>query len=293
MTYTRPVTPTGISSWLAHTRRNPPSQEAGVDYYCPTGTPILAAGNGKVVAIGGTIHDPTGRYLTIDLDDGRRVRYLHLSRWLKTAGNRVAQGAVVAYSGASGYGSEFFGEPSRNAAFWANTGGDHVHTTLWPRWAYSFGINAGTLDFEAYVDSGQPAATTGTEWDAMATKQEIKDSLFEVLTGVGLGPGGRNHFDSLKFIADMTAASATAAAGARADLNYIHQLSPYSLRAILEAQTKGEISLTEAQIAAIGGQLSAAAVAGIDAALRDDFEGVKARLAELPEETILALKSAL
>lgn len=47
------------------------------------------------------------------------------------------------------------------------------------------------------------------EWSDMATKQEIKDAMFEVLTGTNLGPGGRNHYDSLKFIADL-AASGTA-----------------------------------------------------------------------------------
>lgn len=85
----------------------------------------------------------------------------------------------------------------------------------------------------------------------------------------------------------------SAVAAIRADLNYVHVLSPYSLKAILEASKNGTVQLTDAQAAAIGGQLSAAAVAGIDAALKDDFDGVKARLAQLPAETIAALKSAL
>jgi hypothetical protein len=60
------------------------------------------------------------------------------------------------------------------------------------------------IDRDPYRTSSSPAGTTTGEWDAMATKQEIKDAVFEVLTGVKLGPGGRNHFDSLKFIADGT-----------------------------------------------------------------------------------------
>lgn len=84
-----------------------------------------------------------------------------------------------------------------------------------------------------------------------------------------------------------------AAHAIRADINYIHTLSPYSLKAVLEASRGGEITLTDAQVKAIGGQLSASAVAGIDAALRDDFEGVKAQLAQLPKATIAALKAAL
>lgn len=84
-----------------------------------------------------------------------------------------------------------------------------------------------------------------------------------------------------------------AAHAIRADVNYIHTLSPYSLKAILEASRTGEITLTDSQVKAIGGQLAAASVAGIDAALRDDFDGVKAQLALLPKATIAALKSAL
>ena len=79
----------------------------------------------------------------------------------------------------------------------------------------------------------------------------------------------------------------------RADLNYIHQVSPYSLKAILEASKKGIVSLTDEQADAIAGQLSAVAVESLAAALEDDFEAVRARLAQLPEETIAALKKAL
>lgn len=87
--------------------------------------------------------------------------------------------------------------------------------------------------------------------------------------------------------------NAAALAAIRADINYIHTVSPVSLKAILEASRNGEIKLTDAQAKAIGGQLAATSVAGIDAALKDDFDGVKALLAQLPKATIAALKSAL
>lgn len=79
----------------------------------------------------------------------------------------------------------------------------------------------------------------------------------------------------------------------RTDLNYLHQVSPYSLKAILEAARSGVVSLTDEQADAIAGQLSAVAVESLAAALEDDFEAVRARLAQLPEETIAALKKAL
>lgn len=79
----------------------------------------------------------------------------------------------------------------------------------------------------------------------------------------------------------------------RADVNYIHIVSPYSLKNILEAARNGEVTLTDEEVKALGDQLAAASVAGIDAALRDDFEAVKKQLALLPKETLAALKAAL
>lgn len=150
--YARPVEPVDgrISSWRAHTERYVPSTEPGVDYYVPTGTPVRAASSGRIVDVGGSIYAATGRYVTIDLDDGRRVRYLHLLRSHVSEGDRVQWGQVIADSGASGYGSDFFGEPSRNDAFYNNTGGDHVHMTLWAHQEYTFGRYA-TLDPEIYM----------------------------------------------------------------------------------------------------------------------------------------------
>jgi len=187
MSYLRPVNPTGICSWYTHTRRIPPSQEAGVDYYCPIGTPIRAAGNGRVVSVAGGIAYATGRFVTIDLDDGRRVRYLHLSKWLVRTGDRVSRGQIIALSGASGYGSEFFGGSSFATIPW-NTGGPHVHTTLWPTHAYSFGTTAGTLDIELYTDKGALSGDTATAFpteeddmfddDARAKLQAVYDAVF-------------------------------------------------------------------------------------------------------------------
>lgn len=165
--YCRPVDPTGISSWLAHTNRGTPSVEPGVDYYTPTGTPVRAASSGVVVDVGGSIYAATGRYVTVDLDDGRRVRYLHLLRSRVREEQRVQWGEVIADSGASGYGSDFFGEPSRNAAFWNNTGGDHVHMTLWAHQEYKFGRYS-TLDPEQYMAEDQ------SEEDEMSAEAEAQ-----------------------------------------------------------------------------------------------------------------------
>jgi hypothetical protein len=119
--------------------------------FCPIGTPVVAAGNGRVVDTGDSIGPATGRYVTIDLDDGRRVRYLHLSRRVSNVGDRVSRGQLIAYSGATGYGEEDW---SWNVA---ETGGAHVHMTLWAVQRYVFTTN-GTLDPALYFDSAATAA---------------------------------------------------------------------------------------------------------------------------------------
>lgn len=82
-------------------------------------------------------------------------------------------------------------------------------------------------------------------------------------------------------------------AGVKADINYIHTLSPYSLRAILAASGRGEVKLTDAQAAAIAGQLSATLAASLDAALKDDFAGVITAIKGQPAATVAAIKAAL
>lgn len=150
--YLRPVEPVGgrMSSWAAHTNRGTPSTEPGTDYYVPVGTPVRAAAGGRVVDTGDSIRPATGRFVTIDLDDGRRVRYLHLKRRHVSVGTRVKRGQHIADSGATGYGEEDW---SWNVA---GMGGAHVHMTLWAHQRYTFGRYA-TLDPERYMASKQAA----------------------------------------------------------------------------------------------------------------------------------------
>jgi len=73
----------------------------GVDYAAPTGTPIMAAGNAKVVSAGWQ----RGYGNTVVLDHGRgyTTLYGHMSRTAKLRrGQQVQQGEVIGYVGATG-----------------------------------------------------------------------------------------------------------------------------------------------------------------------------------------------
>lgn len=162
----------GVATWADHTNRTTPSTEPGVDWYCRIGTDLFAAASGVVVEVNTwNVGPATGLFITLDLDDGRRVRYLHLSEIYVSVGQRVAFGQHIGKTGATGYGTwDWSGDPS--------TGGAHVHETVFRGHYYEFGRYA-TLD---------PWPLTDTE-NEMSPEQEanIVAKLDNILAFVGLG----------------------------------------------------------------------------------------------------------
>lgn len=148
--------------------------------FCARFTPVAAMGDGRVVDTGDSIFPATGRFVTIDLDDGRRTRSLHLDSRFVGRGDRVRRGQVIGLSGATGYGEEDW---SWNVQ---GTGGAHVHQTLWPSQRYVFGSN-GTLDPEPFFDVSGSAA--GESAKPIPTEEEeimsVKDDIISgVLAGI-------------------------------------------------------------------------------------------------------------
>ena len=149
MAYQLPCPGAPVSdTWHGHKNRQPPSSEPGTDYACAYGTALKCAGAGYVEDLKTTNGAATGRYVTVQLDDSRTVRYLHLSSCAVSRGQRVSRGQVLGYSGASANGSD-----------WGV--GAHVHVTLWPGQIWA----APTIDFERYAGDEAPAPTE--EGDAM------------------------------------------------------------------------------------------------------------------------------
>lgn len=74
----------------------------GVDFAAPTGTPILAAGNGVVEKAG--FLGAYGRYVRIRHDQTYKTAYAHMSAFARgvRVGARVTQGQVIGYVGSSG-----------------------------------------------------------------------------------------------------------------------------------------------------------------------------------------------
>lgn len=75
----------------------------GVDYAAPTGTPIYASGDGRVVTAAS--HHASGRHIVLQHGSRYQTKYLHLSRIAQgmTPGRRVRQGEIIGYVGATGW----------------------------------------------------------------------------------------------------------------------------------------------------------------------------------------------
>ena len=75
----------------------------GVDYAARRGTPVYAAGDGKVTIAGRT--KPNGNYVVIQHGEKFETKYLHLSKFGPNIrrGRRVTQGDVIGYVGSTGW----------------------------------------------------------------------------------------------------------------------------------------------------------------------------------------------
>ncbi|GAA6172093.1 peptidoglycan DD-metalloendopeptidase family protein [Colwellia sp. KU-HH00111] len=77
--------------WKAH---------RGVDYAAKTGTPVVAAGNGKVIRA--TYDKYNGHHVFIQHGNGIETKYIHFSKRAVKKGQRVKQGQVIGYVGSTG-----------------------------------------------------------------------------------------------------------------------------------------------------------------------------------------------
>ncbi len=74
----------------------------GVDFGVPTGTPVLAAGNGVIEALG--FNGGYGNYIRIRHNSTYKTAYAHMSRFAQglAVGSRVRQGQTIGFVGSTG-----------------------------------------------------------------------------------------------------------------------------------------------------------------------------------------------
>ncbi len=93
-----------LSSQFSPSRRNPVTGRVqphnGTDFAVPVGTPVLATGDGVVVKA--TTNAATGRYVVIRHNGKYSTVYMHMSKLLVKAGQKVSQGQKIGLSGNTG-----------------------------------------------------------------------------------------------------------------------------------------------------------------------------------------------
>jgi murein DD-endopeptidase MepM/ murein hydrolase activator NlpD len=88
----------------------------GIDYTDSAGTPILAAGNGTVLATGNNGKYAYGKWIAIDHGNGLVTLYGHLSSQGVSKGKKVKKGERIGLMGSTGYST-----------------GNHVHFTVFAK----------------------------------------------------------------------------------------------------------------------------------------------------------------
>lgn len=93
-----------VSSHFSMNRRHPVLHTVrahyGTDYAAPTGTPVRAVADGTIVGAGAS--GGSGNMVTIRHADGYQTQYLHLSRILVRAGQKIGQGTKIGLVGMTG-----------------------------------------------------------------------------------------------------------------------------------------------------------------------------------------------
>lgn len=108
---------------------------AAVDWPCPIGSTVRAAGAGRVQSV--PYYADGGLTVELDHADGTRTRYMHLSTVEVAAGSNAGGGQLIAHSGNSGTAST----------------GPHLHFAVW---AASYG--------DAFSVQGDPYLTRQGRW---------------------------------------------------------------------------------------------------------------------------------
>lgn len=99
-----PVNFTHITSNFNPRRLHPVTGQVrphnGIDYGAKTGTPVMSAGDGKVIA--SAYNNLNGHYVFVQHGERYVTKYLHLSKRLVKNGQRVKQGQLIGKVGATG-----------------------------------------------------------------------------------------------------------------------------------------------------------------------------------------------
>lgn len=171
--YLYPTSTKSISDTFAdHVARG--SVNPGTDYKSPYGSRVVAVADGYVSDIVTTNYGSGGRMVGVDHDDGLGTDYLHLSLIAPgiVPGKRVFRGDTLGYSGASGYGDDWWYGP-------------HLHISIRNRHGFHW-QNAGNFDFDYFINHQAGVSGGGaTPIDPTEDDMPLNDTdVHAIITGL-------------------------------------------------------------------------------------------------------------
>ena len=119
----------GPNGYTNHTNGIGTKYHTGVDFAVPEGTPLYACTDGVISVDSSNPKNNAGLALRIKADDTNAIRYLHMSKFVRTSG-RVSKGELIGYSGNTGHSTgahlhfEVLKGPDCKPANYYGTGGD-------------------------------------------------------------------------------------------------------------------------------------------------------------------------
>jgi murein DD-endopeptidase MepM/ murein hydrolase activator NlpD len=165
--YIYPTDERGISdSFMDHVNRG--SVNPGVDYTCRMGMAVFSVSNGYITDASNDNGGGGGRTIHINHDDGTGADYLHLDSVAVNAGNWVGQGTILGYTGASGYGDDYYY-------------GAHLHISFRPNHSGGYGNN-NNQDFQAIMDA-QGSGNTGGDTEPIRGADKDMPNFYKTTDG--------------------------------------------------------------------------------------------------------------
>lgn len=148
----------GFSRRRLHPILNTYRPHLAIDYAAPTGTPVMAVGEGVVTQIGRDKN--AGRYIRLRHGSRYESRYIHLSRFAKgiRKGRRVQRGEIIGYVGQTGLATG----PHLDFAFYRDGTPVNYRTLDFPRRdpipdAQRIWFDRGVIHLSQYLDETESA----------------------------------------------------------------------------------------------------------------------------------------
>lgn len=136
----------------------------GTDYAAPTGTPILAVGDGVVIE--STFKKYNGHYVKIRHNSTYTTQYLHMSKRLVKVGEYVSQGSTIGLVGSTGLATG----PHVCFRFWKNGAQvDHRQEEFPPSEPI---LPENSVRYQAHIDSLMPRVKFVSATDTMVAERE-------------------------------------------------------------------------------------------------------------------------